>query len=452
MDPKIIIRYGSHAEKEYLLKTIKFLDGLIVGANLIESTPAATASLISKAGGKKLVTPYYIDPMTYAFGTYTSRETGRVRADLDWIKSDQKVVGTKQKKRDFKSSYRELSSAYGGVFQVAIQAGRAITPKELAPGQTVIDTCKAVVDYQLMRISDEFKKDPEFGQYADDLPGPAAVFAPYFYVEPSDASAWLNVNLKLAAATASLSPGAPVHAVICVDRSYLLRRDFLELIKDALPKTGIDAVWFWFSRFTEDGASLGELTGFRGIVEALSPEIDVYNLHGGVFSLALSRHGLAGISHGIGYGEQKDVIPVIGQSIPTVRYYLPDIHKRVGVPDVERCFDALGVREPAEFYAQICNCIVCKGVVSRSVADFSAFGEMHRSTPVAKRLAQTPAAAKRCRFHFLLNRIRERDEQKIKTLEETTRAMALALQKWRAQPSLEEETGHLALWIKALTG
>ena len=45
---------------------------------------------------------------------------------------------------------------------------------------------------------------------------------------------------------------------------------------------------------------------------------------------------MSGISHGVGYGEQKDVIPVIGQSTPTVCYYLPDLKRRLGVPQIER--------------------------------------------------------------------------------------------------------------------
>jgi len=75
VDPHVIIRMGSHAEKHYVEKTSKRLDGIIVGANLVEATPGATASLLAK----RLARPYYIDPMTYAYA-----------CDVDWIKSDQK--------------------------------------------------------------------------------------------------------------------------------------------------------------------------------------------------------------------------------------------------------------------------------------------------------------------------------------------------------------------------
>ena len=451
MDPKVIIRLGSHAEKEYLLKTVKFFDGLLIAANLVEATPAATASLIVKAGGGRLATPYYLDPMTYAYGTYVHRQTGKMRVDLDWIQSDQKDRKSGRTKRDFKRSYRQLSEALGGPFSAALARRRAITPADFSRNRNTIRTCESVIEYQLARISEEFRKDEEFKHYASALPPPAAVFAPYFYAEPTQFDAWMDVNLKLAHVSAALKPPVPVHAILCVDQECLSNDNFKSTIIKELPKTGVSAVWFWFSRFQEDSASTERLKAFRSLVENLSTQMEVFNLHGGFFSLILSHLGLSGISHGIGYGEQKDVIPVIGQSIPTVRYYLPDLYKRVGVPRVERCFQGLGINTPADFHSHICNCVVCKGVVSQSVANFAAFGDMHYSRPQSKRLAQTPAAAKRCRFHFLLNRIRERNEQKLTSLQQTCAQLSNAIATWGTQAVMEDEVRHLQRWITALS-
>ena len=115
-DPNVIIRMGSHAEKEYLDKTLRFFDGLILGAEPSGGSPGATASLLVKFGGKKANLPFFIDPMTYAFGAYVD-ETGKVRADLDWIKSEQKRNG--RVVRDFKRSYRSLADALGPMFSGA---------------------------------------------------------------------------------------------------------------------------------------------------------------------------------------------------------------------------------------------------------------------------------------------------------------------------------------------
>jgi len=73
---------------------------------------------------------------------------------------------------------------------------------------------------------------------------------------------------------------------------------------------------------------------------------------------------------------------------------------------------------PDDFFEKICGCVVCRGVIASSLGNFREFGERHLSTPTSKRAAQTPAAAKRCRFHFLLCRLRERDWIDGKTVDE----------------------------------
>lgn len=89
--PEVHLRIGSHAEKEYIEKMLKRFDGLTVGANLVEATPGATASLLVKLCNEAKGVPYLLDPMTYAFGEYVDPASGQSRTDLDWIKSDQKV-------------------------------------------------------------------------------------------------------------------------------------------------------------------------------------------------------------------------------------------------------------------------------------------------------------------------------------------------------------------------
>lgn len=451
VDPKVIIRMGSHAEKEYLHKTVRMVDGLIIGANLVEATPGATASLLVKFGGRKLALPFYLDPMTYAFGSYVDPDNGNVRKDLDWIKSDQKQRGSRRLVRAFKRSYKKLAEALGDPFANTIERGASIEPSDFDDDATRRDACNQVVRYQLDRVRSEFAQDPDFAYIADELPIPAAVFAPYFYIEPSAWKLWTDVAFRLARSTASLSSDTETHVVLCADVGFLTHSRFLELIKKELPATGAKGVWLWFSRFNERSAESQILRSFRDLVESLAGAgLKVFNMHGGYFSLALSRVGLAGTSHGVGYGEQKDVMPVIGQSTPTVRYYLPGICAKVNVVTVERTFDELGVKTPDHFYQQVCDCAVCKGVVRNSVDEFRAFGEMHYSTPQSERKAQTPAAAKRCRFHFLLSRIRERDWLKSASILDVTKALNAGNKKWRRYPSLATECAHLPRWLESL--
>lgn len=449
VDPKVILRLGSHAEKEYIEKSVRRLDGVIVGANLMEATPGATSSLIVAIAGRGKAV--YIDPMTYAFGRYVDPVTGRRRDDLDWIKSEQKVKKSRRVERQFKRSYKALGLRLGGLFEEALTREKAISPADLGSSKQLRAVARAVTEYQLERTREEFAKDPEF-EMADEIPTLPAVFAPYFYIEPSEAVAWTKVNLDLAREAAAHVTDVPVHAVVCADVSFLNDDDFLDQIAEELPATGVQGVWLWFSKFYEEGATLVQLRAFRGLVERLANHVTVFDMHGGYFSLALSRVGMTGISHGIGYGEQKDVVPVIGQSTPTVRYYVPPLRRRLGVLQVQRSFGKLGIKSAADFFARICDCVVCKGVIGDDLRKFSEFGDMHYSTPLSKRLAQTPAAAKRCRFHFLLRRFLERDAMITTSLKSVRNDFEASHTAWSDLPSIQAaEVDHLDRWRSALS-
>jgi len=455
--PRLFIRLGTHAEKEYVEKTISFLDGLVLGANLFEATPGATASLIVKFHGSAKGTPVIVDPMTYAYGSYIDQD-GDHRTDLDWIMSDQnlkKADAVKQGKthvRAFKRSYLALAQAFGGVFADAVDKQRAVLPDDLSSKATVKQTALSVLNYQRLRAQQELAKDPVFSDVAEHVPRPPFLFAPYFYIDRASWRAWLDVTIALARAAAELGGDDPVHAVICVDDDFLENSSFVDAIVKELPPTGVTGVWLWFSKFAEELAAPPRLLAYRALVEALcAADLEVYSLHGGYFSLALSKLGLCGVSHGVGYGEQKDVVPVIGQSTPTVRYYLPPLHRRLGVPDIQVCFKDLGISTAEDFFSKVCDCVVCKGVIGGDLANFSEFGDMHYSTTQSKRMAQTPASAKRCRYHFLLRRLAERDWIRGATIADVIGMLNASQAAWSAAKRLDRtNVTQLERWAKAL--
>jgi len=65
-------------------------------------------------------------------------------------------------------------------------------------------------------------------------------------------------------------------------------------------------------------------------------------------------------------------------------------------------------------------------------------------------MAQTPAAAKRCRFHFLLCRIRERDWMKTATVAQIVAKLQSGKSKWGTQPTMAGKIDYLDRWIVAL--
>jgi hypothetical protein len=447
--PTVILRMGSHSEKEYIEKTLKHFDGLMVGANLLQISPGATASLLLKLH-KACKRPYFIDPMTYAFGSYFDPETGKVRDDLDWIKSEQKVPGKKGvTERKFKGSYRKLASYFGEPFSTALDRGKALTQADFPNDQIVDEACRTVINFQAERLREVFKEDPQTAVYANDLPRPGAVFAPYFYIEPNRAKHWLSLNNRLALSTTQQSKDIPVHVVVCGHIDLLTNAEYSALVVNNLLACKPAGVWLWFSRFDERVANREQLLALRWWVEKLTTNMSVFNMHGGFFSLALSKFGMAGTMHGVGYGEQKDVVPVIGQSTPTVQYYLRSLHSKYSVLQIQRCFTQLGIRTAEDFFPKICDCAICKHIVGAGLNEFSQFGEIHYSTPKSKRAAQTPAAAKRCRFHFLLNRILERDYVEKSSLAEIADQCRTSADTW-SKTVVGPGSAHAKVWADVL--
>ena len=153
MGVRVVLRMGSHAEKEYLEKLGDKFDGLVLGANLVEATPGASASLVVKLCGKKKQLAFILDPMTYAYGSYVDPEMDSDRTDLDWIKSEQKTKG--KVVRRVKSSYRKLAKRLGAPFHHAIEQDAAVSPADLSTRGAARTASQATLEYQLTRMQEE---------------------------------------------------------------------------------------------------------------------------------------------------------------------------------------------------------------------------------------------------------------------------------------------------------
>lgn len=465
--PKIILRLGSHAEKEYFEKLAPQLDAVMFGGNLLEITPAATAgflALLKRKRPSKGAIPYYLDPITYCFGPYIDPASNSARSDLYALKSERSDRKTKKKFVAVKDSYSSLAQALGQRFASAVNDGShcvAIDPSRI-PIADRDAFCDGVLSYQDQRIAEivaaEIPGDDAVMKEAfEGIGSPAALFAPYFYIHESWAKEGINAAIDLLQRSVGMERLVPVHGVICASHSLLEDESFISILCNMLPQTGTKGIWFWFDGFDEFGASLVKLKNFRRLVKACSGKMEVFNLHGGYFSLLLSHDGLTGISHGVGYGEKKPVAQVIGAAAPTVRYYLPPIKMRVGVPDIQRSFPNVPVRDADDFYREVCSCAICKGVVGTDLRKFSAFGEMHRANATAQRNTQTPTAAKICRFHFLLNRLKERQAVATLTATDRSRHIVEGAKRWRDLFPLQTllgnsgASGYLERWAFALS-
>jgi hypothetical protein len=456
--PKIVLRIGSHAEKEYFEKLAKSLDSIMFGGNLLEITPAATSSFLfllkARRAGRPI--PYYLDPMTYCFGPYIDPSRGEIRLDLDSLKSDKLVArGSKKRKRSIKDSYQCLASALGSTFEKAVGDGSKCNAINITSveGELRDEMCREVLAYQWERVATILSEDELLSEFAHEA-RPAALFAPYFFVSPSWSESGLNVAADLASRAVRLGYAGPVHTVFCGAAELLDSRDYVERLAVALRSSGVSGVWLWFDGFDEFAASEARLVNFRVLVTALATSVEVYNLHGGYFSLMLAHDGLTGISHGVGYGERKPVAQVIGAAAPTVRYYLPPIRMRIGIPELQLSLQEAGINSERDFFAKVCDCQICRGVLAKGLEQLSAFGEMHKATTSATRESQTPAAAKMCRYHFLLNRLREPSIVATVDGPQRTEHISSVARPWRncfaLRKYIGDGKGYLERWAAAL--
>lgn len=443
MPSELIVRLGSHAEKDYLLKTIDLFSGTIVGANLLESTPGATVSLAWKFD--KQNKSFLIDPMTYVFAI-----------DLDYISSETTDRRTGRTDKGIKRSFRQICERLGGPYESVILTNRrSITPADLTSGTVIDEMCLSVMAYQMQRMREICEKDPQLEQFSDRA-FPSAVFSPYFYIPAENIAGsqqWEDVCLRIMESFGTIDSTVPKYAVLCIDRRMLKDRDRTRNLMARAIDSGCDACWLWINAFREEGISEDEVNNLDLLVrQAGGRDFPLWNMHGGFLSCLLSKRGMAGFSHGIGYGESKDVLPVSAGVLPTIAYHYNPLHVRSSVLDIIRAFSSVGVTDAESFHDIVCNCTVCKGVLKGNLRNFEKFGErlvkQGNENP-----SQTAEAAKLCRFHFLLSRKKELDLVNSSSIEDISTLLRETVTEYEAldpQIALRFKAASLKMWTKCL--
>lgn len=445
---EVYLRLGSHSEKQYVLKTFHLFSGVLVGANLLESTPGATVSFAIKVTGKDKL--FAIDPMTYTFGM-----------DLEYIKSETIDKAAKRAgatnpppRKGLKRSFAKLAQEYGVLIERAVKRDRPVNPDDFDDA-SIRDLCESIYTYQAERMRTYFDADVQLQQFANECPSPSFTFAPYFYVpyRVGEWRKWYELNLKLVSAFADVDGEIEKHGVICVDQSVLDNEgDFLGICGKFLD-ADVPAFWLWLSAFTEERISDSRVkTLTKAVTMFAEADRRLYNMHGGYLSALLSKQGLTGFSHGVGYGEGKDVVPVVGVVVPTVNYHYPPLHIRTSILEVERALSELGISDADDFHEKVCDCTVCKGVLAGDLKNLRQFGEFILKTG-NQRESQTPDSAKKCRFHFLLARRKEVDHVAELTTAELTQELRNIAAEYAALPgylTLQAKGRHLSTWAKAL--
>lgn len=445
---KLYIRLGSHSEKDYLLKTAKLFSGTILGANLVESTPGATVSLAWKLMGQ-MRREFAIDPMTYTYGldlSYITSET---------IDRNAAVKGTK--KVGLKKSFLSLGKQYGGVIEdIALNSGRSITPDDLLNGETIRQLCESVFLYQKNRMRRFCESDPQLKEVSDACRTPSFLFSPYFLIPDArerGSDKWETVTRRIAQEFGDIDAEIPKYSVVILTRATLRDAARSASLMRAVAESGCDGAWVWISDLREESINPGELRSFRSILDIFQQiGKPIFNFHGGFLSAVLSKYGMSGFSHGIGYGESKDVIPVVGAAVPTVNYHYPPLHVRAPILDIERSLSALNIANADDFHARVCNCTICVGTLKGDLRNLRQFGDLVLKVGNTRQ-SQTPDSAKRCRFHFLLARRKEIDYVDARNIEQLKAELSEVYAEYSSLPSyipLRDRANHLATWVAGL--
>lgn len=156
----------------------------------------------------------------------------------------------------------------------------------------------------------------------------------------------------------------------------------------------------------------------------------VFALYGGFFSVLLSRYGLTGSSHGIGFGEHRDWVELPSSGAPPARYYVPRLHRYVGVDIATTIW-----RQFPELVS--CDCSECNND-SPSTLDYHSL--MRHSVRVRnKEIAEwldLPSAE--------VSRLLDRDYLAFRAAAQSLAAPANVAKK------VEESCAHLAMWSRVI--
>jgi hypothetical protein len=387
--------------------------------------------------------------MTYVFGL-----------DLSYIQSqtiDKASGKVGAKKTGLKKSFASLASIFGKPLSSSVvEKQRPVAPSDF-DGATIEELAGTTLLYQLNRMREIWEADPQFSEFIAELRSPSFTFAPYFYTPYGSPGtiweAWHEVNKALSVAYRRLNGSDERHAVICIAPKILdSEKDVIRVVTEHID-SGCQAYWFWFSALAEDKLTKGRVQVLVKVANLLR-EADrrAYNLHGGFLSALLNKHGLTGFSHGVGYGESKDVIPVMGATVPTVNFHMPPLHIRVPILEVQRALGALGITDASEFHAHICDCTVCKGVLAGDLGNLGQFGDFVLKMGNTRQ-SQTPDSAKKCRFHFLLARYKEIETVASNSLGELKTALKQGADTYENLPAylnLGNRAKHLNAWRSGL--
>jgi len=405
-----IVRYGTVADQKFLVNQFrKTYDQLVLNANIISHMPSAIAALMTQKLKNK---PYFIDPLTHAF-----------QHDISFLKSP--------KKDEIKSSIKKLLKDYGNpAYDKIIKKSSSLVPADFKNVPISRKFCESVINFQLEKIPKEVEKSDTAKYFKFlELEGkgtipqfkPSFVIAPYFFLEKESFPEWLGVNIKLARFSEKIAKkkNIPLGVEIVLSRDLLVNKEVVgKILSEYGSLTCPSLFLIWIDNFSEQSADAEELSAYIELVNKLGRKSQVINLFGSFYSIALAKlkitPSVKGIAHGLGYGENRQVIPV-GGGIPIAKYYFPRLHNRLQFRYALRAVRAFkGIKSKETFQRVICDCKICQKIIQNSPEDD--FKQFNVTFIKNGREYPTTETKDICTAHYLFSKQKEY-KQKLENME-----------------------------------
>jgi len=198
------------------------------------------------------------------------------------------------------------------------------------------------------KVFDKYaKRLPDDDIKIEDAQAPLWVMPPYLMASSSD-DPWRSVGDRIWNASVNLlsrsASDVRLRRVVAGGSATVWNTLLTET-----PETNLAGWVSGLDEFNISATSRGELIAYgKAIQSARERGQSIFALYGGFFSVLLHRFGLAGSSHGVGYGEHRDYVELPSSGAPPARFYVPRLHRYIGVdiagaiweqaPELVECF------------------------------------------------------------------------------------------------------------------
>ena len=412
IDAAHLLRFGTNAEKKYVLDFYNSYDVLMLNANIFAHCANSISKFISSELCKK---KFVIDPQTYAFQYY------------------QGLVGADGK---LKKSIEKLLEFYGeDLKRIISEQHRSLDLQDFEKDAFLENLCKNIIKFQkdtvkkeALEEKNEYKEYIEYVLENEDIDmcvEPCSLIAPYFYLSDENFEQWLAINTK--AIQLSKHYTTSVSAQIVIKSDILLDRNKLDDLVKEYSKVNPCEILLWIDNFDEKDVGDIFLNNYLYLLTSLKKE---------------------------------SVFPV-GGGVTISKFYLPMAHKRFHFRNIIQLFLDEGWLDNKDVYFKnVCECPQCREIIKNDPeSEIQEFGVFNTVTNIRKRKNgqeysvmmsyPTPEAKEICLRHYLYNKKYEYDfiqKNNIKTIIEQ-----LAKAKEELEDKLGIEILYISSWIRAIS-